>query len=131
MTREASGHDLTSHIYDVAIVGGGPAGLNAALVLGRACRRTVVIDAGKPRNRAAREMHGFLSRDGVPPQELLAAGRNEIARYGVDLREDSANSAEKVKKSPSHPFETGFKVTTSNGNCFVGRKLLLSTGVSD
>ena len=58
--------------FDIAIVGGGPAGLSAALVLGRALRRVVVIDAGTPRNAPAAHMQGFLSRDGTPPGELLA-----------------------------------------------------------
>ena len=61
--------------YDVVIVGGGAAGLSAALVLGRARRRVVVIDAGASRNAPAARMHGFLSRDGMPPAGLLAKGR--------------------------------------------------------
>ena len=67
--------------YDVAIVGGGAAGLSAALVLGRARRRVVVVDAGAPRNAPAAHMQGFLSRDGMPPADLLAsrAGRGPRA----------------------------------------------------
>ncbi len=65
--------------YDVAVVGGGAAGLSAALVLARARRAVVVIDAGAPRNAPAAHMQGFLSRDGMPPAELLAAGRDEVA----------------------------------------------------
>src|SRR3954471_24773826 len=71
--------------FEVVIIGGGAAGLSAALVLGRARRRVIVIDAGQPRNAPAAHMQGFLSRDGVPPAELLAAGRAEICRYGVEL----------------------------------------------
>src|SRR5207244_1715043 len=74
--------------YDVAVVGGGAAGLSAALVLGRARRRVVVIDAGAPRNAPAAHMHGFLSRDGMPPAEFLATGRAELLSYDVDLVED-------------------------------------------
>ena len=70
---------------DVAIVGGGAAGLSAALVLGRARRRVVVIDAGTPRNAPAAHMQGFLSRDGMPPSELLAVGRREVTGYGVEI----------------------------------------------
>ena len=73
---------METNSYDVAIVGGGAAGLSAALVLGRARRRVVVIDAGAPRNAPAAHMHGFLSRDGMPPAELLAAG----TRRGPALR---------------------------------------------
>ena len=71
--------------YDVVVVGGGAAGLSAALVLGRARRRVAVIDAGAPRNAPATHMHGFLSRDGMPPAGLLAEGRDEVAGYGVEL----------------------------------------------
>ncbi|MCZ3389010.1 MAG: FAD-dependent oxidoreductase, partial [Actinomycetia bacterium] len=71
--------------YDVAIIGGGKAGLSAALVLTRARRRVVVIDAGEPRNAPAAHMQGFLSRDGMPPTELLEVGRQEVASYGGHL----------------------------------------------
>lgn len=74
--------------YDVAVVGGGAAGLSAALVLGRARRRVAVVDDGTPRNAPAAHMHGFLSRDGMPPADLLAAARAEVAGYGVELVED-------------------------------------------
>ena len=71
--------------YDVVVVGGGAAGLSAALVLGRARRRVVVIDAGSPRNAPAAHMQGFLSRDGLPPADLLAFGREEVEGYGVAI----------------------------------------------
>jgi thioredoxin reductase len=70
---------------DVLIIGAGPAGLSAALVLGRARRRVVVVDSGRPRNAAAASMQGYLSRDGFPPDELLAIGRQEVQRYGVQV----------------------------------------------
>ena len=70
---------------DVVVVGGGAAGLSAALVLVRARRMVVVVDAGAPRNAPAAHMHGFLSRDGMPPRELLAAGRAEVSGYGGRL----------------------------------------------
>ena len=71
--------------YDVAVIGGGAAGLSGALVLTRARRRVVVIDAGEPRNAPAAHMQGFLSRDGMPPSELLAVGREEVTSYGGHL----------------------------------------------
>src|SRR5207249_5860976 len=61
--------------YDVVIVGGGPAGLSAALVLGRSCRKVLVCDAGKPRNHISGAVHAFFSRDGISPAELLKIGR--------------------------------------------------------
>jgi thioredoxin reductase len=74
--------------FDVVVVGGGAAGLNAALVLARARRRVAVVDAGDPRNAPSAHMHGFLSRDGMPPAQLLATGRAEVAGYGGELVED-------------------------------------------
>src|SRR6187551_3595603 len=68
--------------YDVVVIGGGAAGLSAALVLSRARRRVLVVDAGQPRNAPAAHMHGYLSRDGTPPAELLTTGRSEVAGYG-------------------------------------------------
>ena len=76
---------MTSEIntrYEVVVVGGGAAGLSAAVTLSRALRSTLVIDAGEPRNCPAAAVHGFLSRDGVNPGELLAQGRKEVHRYG-------------------------------------------------
>src|SRR4051794_40219125 len=71
--------------YDVAIIGGGAAGLSAALVLSRARRKVLVVDAGEPRNTPALHMQGFLSRDGLPPRELLEIGRGEVQRYGGEI----------------------------------------------
>ena len=79
---------MENRAYDVVVVGGGAAGLSAALVLGRARRRVAVVDAGAPRNAPAAHMQGFLSRDGMPPADLLAAGRAEVTGYGVELIED-------------------------------------------
>ena len=76
---------MATTTYDVAIVGGGAAGLSAALVLGRARRRVVLIDAGQPRNAPAAHVHGFVSPDGMPPAELLRVGRAEAAAYGVEF----------------------------------------------
>src|SRR5215211_5434363 len=71
--------------WDCIIVGAGPAGLNAALVLGRTRRRVLVLDNGAPRNYATHEMHGVLGHDGLDPAELRARGREELARYGVEV----------------------------------------------
>ena len=76
--------------YDVAVIGGGAAGLSAALVLSRARRNVVVVDAGSPRNAPAAHMHGYLSRDGLPPGELLAVGRDEVKSYGGEIVDGTA-----------------------------------------
>jgi thioredoxin reductase len=70
---------------DVAVIGGGAAGLSAALVLSRARRKVVVVDAGPPRNAPAAHLHGYLSHDGLPPAELLASGPAEVISYGGDF----------------------------------------------
>jgi thioredoxin reductase (NADPH) len=71
--------------YDVVVVGGGVAGLSAAMMLGRSRRRVVVVDAGEPRNARAAHLHGFLSRDGMDPAELLSTARREVVGYGGEL----------------------------------------------
>ena len=71
--------------WDCIVVGAGPAGLNAALVLGRARRRVLVLDSAQPRNYATHEMHGVLGHDGLDPADLRARGRAELARYGVEV----------------------------------------------
>ncbi len=102
------------------MVGGGAAGLSAALVLGRARRRVAVVDAGSPRNAPAAHMHGFLSRDWMPPAELLAAGRAELTGYGVEVLEDHVLR-----------IDGGFAVHLASGNTLPTRRLLVATGVSD
>src|SRR5438067_13902239 len=79
--------------FDVIIIGGGPAGLSAALVLGRCLRSVLVIDAGHPRNYASRAAHNFLTRDGIEPLELLRLGRADIGRYGVRFEQGVVKSA--------------------------------------
>src|SRR3954469_12091276 len=74
-----------SRRWDCIVVGAGPAGLNAALVLGRARRRVLVLDSAQPRNYATHEMHGVLGHDGLDPADLRARGRAELAGYGVDV----------------------------------------------
>jgi thioredoxin reductase len=111
---------MTSTTFDVAVVGGGAAGLSAALVLGRARRSVVVIDGGAPRNAPAAHMHGFLSRDGLPPSELLRIGREEIAAYGVELVPDHVVSV-----------EAGFALHLASGQTLSARRLLIATGAVD
>ncbi|GAA2479737.1 NAD(P)/FAD-dependent oxidoreductase [Streptomyces longisporus] len=108
--------------YEVIVVGGGAAGLSAALVLGRARRRTLVVDAGEPRNAPAAHMHGYLSRDGMPPAEFLAIGREEIARYGVDLVRDRAVDVTRGEE---------FAVALASGRTVRARRLVIATGLRD
>ena len=112
--------DTEPEIYEVAIVGGGAAGLSAALVLGRARRRVIVVDAGRPRNAPAAHMQGFLSRDGTPPSELLATGREETRHYGVELIEDRV-----VDALP------GFALRLDSGRVVQAGQVLLATGAGD
>src|SRR5215213_1264456 len=83
-----------SGTWDCIMVGAGPAGLNAALVLGRARRRVLVLDDGEPRNYATHEMHGVLGHDGLDPADLRARGRAELARYGVGVVSARVEDAE-------------------------------------
>jgi thioredoxin reductase len=110
-------------LYDVAVIGGGPAGLNGALMLARSRRSVIVIDAGEPRNAPAAAMHGFLTRDGTPPQALLAAGRKEAAGYGARLVEDTVIG---VAASDGR-----FDLTLRDGGEIAARRLLVTTGLVD
>ena len=109
--------------WDVLAVGGGAAGLSAALVLSRARRAVAVVDAGEPRNAPAAHMHGFLSRDGMPPRDLLAAGREEVRRYGGALLEGRVSTVSRTGD--------GFDVVLADGTRLTARRLLVATGLRD
>ncbi|MGI5199826.1 NAD(P)/FAD-dependent oxidoreductase [Streptomyces sp. CA-288835] len=110
--------------YEVVVVGGGAAGLSAALVLGRARRQVLVVDAGEPRNAPAAHMQGYLSRDGMSPAEFLAEGRREIQAYGVDLVRDRAVD---VARDDAEEFD----VTLESGRSVHARRLVVATGLAD
>jgi thioredoxin reductase len=110
--------------YDVVVIGGGAAGLSAALVLSRARRKVLVVDSGTPRNAPAAHIHGFLSRDGLPPGDLLAVGRDEVKGYGGDVI--AGVVAELLPNGRS-----GFWVLLSDGQRFAARRLLVATGLRD
>ncbi|MFO7180508.1 MAG: NAD(P)/FAD-dependent oxidoreductase [Pseudomonadota bacterium] len=111
-------------MYDVIVVGGGPAGMSTALVLGRARRRVLVCDSGEYRNYAARAIHGYLTRDGVSPTEFRRIARAELARYeGVELRD--------VRVASAHRGPDRFEVTFLGGGSAEGRRLVIATGVVD
>lgn len=110
--------------YDCIIVGGGPAGLSAALILGRARRRVLVVDAGSPRNHCSASMHGYLTRDGLSPAGFLRIGREQLGPYeAVELRDGDVDSAARTSD--------GFSVGLKDGTSAAGRTLLLCTGVVD
>ena len=107
--------------YDVMIIGGGPAGLAAALTLGRSMRSTVLLDSGAPRNAAAAEMHNVLGRDGTPPARLREDARRELATYPtVSMRSEAVASVAE-----------GFAATLASGEVVRARRLLLATGAVD
>lgn len=106
-------------------MGGGPAGLSAALVLARACRRVLVCDGGQPRNRFSTRMGGFLTRDGVDPDVFLQVARNELrAHETVTIMQDTLVTA-------ATSGEAGFELQTNSGETIIGRKILIATGVTD
>ncbi|MDC0707964.1 NAD(P)/FAD-dependent oxidoreductase [Stigmatella sp. ncwal1] len=110
--------------YDAVIVGGGPAGLNAALYLGRARRAVLLCDAGTPRNAAAAHMHGFGSRDGIPPPEFRRISREQLQHYpNVEVRDTKVGSVE--------THEGGFRVALGDGTQVAARRILLAVGMVD
>jgi thioredoxin reductase len=110
--------------YDVVIIGGGAAGLSAALVLSRARRTVLVVDSGTPRNGPAAHLHGFLSRDGLPPGELLALGRREVTGYGAVVLDGQVTEV-------SQRGSAAVRVLLSDGREVSARRLLVATGLHD
>lgn len=106
--------------FDVVVIGGGPAGLSAALVLARAQRSVAVVDSGAPRNAAAAHMHGFVSRDGTSPADLLRAGRAEVSGYGGTLIDASVVG-----------IDPGFQVRLADGGELTARQVIVATGLRD
>jgi thioredoxin reductase len=115
--------DKNQNSYDVVILGGGAAGLSAALVLARARRSVLVVDAGEPRNAPAAHVHGFLSRDGVPPGELLAIGHLEVEQYGGIVRRDRVAGVSWTGAA--------IEIVLASGACVSARRLLVATGLRD
>ncbi|HVY79701.1 MAG TPA: NAD(P)/FAD-dependent oxidoreductase [Steroidobacteraceae bacterium] len=112
-------------VWDVIIIGAGPAGVSAALVLGRCRRRVLLCDRGTPRNSPSHAMHGFVSRDGIDPAAFRETVLQELARYpGVHFRPEEATSAARLANDR-------FSVTFAEGGEERARKLLLATGVTD
>ncbi len=110
-------------MYDTVIVGGGPAGLSAALILGRCRRRVLLCDTGTPRNSRARALHGFLTRDGVPPLDLLAMGREELKPYGIEFRH--------IAVTGIAPSSEAFDVQLADNSTLRTLTVLLASGICD
>ncbi|HUP47256.1 MAG TPA: NAD(P)/FAD-dependent oxidoreductase [Thermoanaerobaculia bacterium] len=108
--------------YDCIIIGGGPAGLTCAIFLGRFRRRVLLLDDGRPRNYAARAIHGFLGQHDIAPDELLRRGRAEAETVGVEIRECTARKVERIGDV--------FEVATTRGNV-IARRVVLAYGVRD
>jgi thioredoxin reductase len=110
-------------MFDVVVIGGGPAGLSAALMLGR-CRRSVLLcDLGQPRNKRSHALHGYLTRDGVPPATLNELGRAELGQYGIEVRSIGVTAVKRLAD--------GFEVSLADGRPEVARFVLIATGVID
>ncbi|HEY7172767.1 MAG TPA: NAD(P)/FAD-dependent oxidoreductase [Vicinamibacterales bacterium] len=110
-------------MFDVVVVGGGPAGLSASLMLGRCRRRVLLCDTAEPRNRFSTALHGYLTRDGVNPTQFNELGRQELTRYGVECRKVGVTGAERMND--------GFDVSLADGRTERTRFLLIATGVVD
>ncbi|TWU74039.1 hypothetical protein ED733_002385 [Metarhizium rileyi] len=118
-------------IYDALIIGGGPAGLSAALALARVCRSSMVFDSGEYRNHGAKEMHTFLSRDGTPPEDFRAIARKQIQeKYSAQVSFSNKRVVQ-VSKLEVLPGYSGFQAVDDNDQKFAGRKLVFATGAED
>jgi thioredoxin reductase len=120
---------LPGGTVDAVVIGGGPAGLNGALMLARSRRTVVVADGGAPRNAPAAAMHGFIALDGTPPLELLATARRQVRSYG-----GAVVQAEVTDARPAEPAADGdprFTVTLAGGRTITARRVLVATGLRD
>ncbi|KGX86612.1 NAD(P)/FAD-dependent oxidoreductase [Pontibacillus litoralis] len=115
---------MKAKVYDVVIVGGGPAGLSAALVLGRALREVIVIDEGSPRNKVAAQSHGFLSRDGVCANELRSIAAQELTPYKTVTYLKGVVCD--VKRG-----DDCFQTTTLSNQTYESKKVIVATGMKD
>lgn len=112
-------------IYDCAIIGGGPAGLSAALLLGRSKRKTLLFDDDEGRNLVTREAHGFLTRDGIQPAELKKLGRKDVEKYDcVQLKKNRIVHIERI--SESH-----YQLDTNDGETFHSIKIIIAAGLKE
>lgn len=118
---------VSEDLYDVVVVGGGAAGLSAGLILAQAQCRMAVVDAGVPRNRFDGQMHGYLSRDGLAPQEFLRLGRQEVADAGAELIQARVTGAEREGDEQAPRFT----LHTDQGHALRTRRVVVATGLTD
>jgi len=115
---------MTNKIYDTIIIGGSYSGLAAGMALGRALRTVLIIDSGKPCNAQTPHSHNFITHDGETPHAITSRAREEVAQYKtVEFYSGLAIAAEKT--------DSGFTITTENGEVFEAKKLVFATGVKD
>lgn len=111
-------------VLDCAVIGGGPAGLNASLVLGRSRRKTVLFDDNKPRNAVVSESHGFITRDGVDPQEFKRIGLEELTKY-------PSVEVQKQRVVRVHKEDGLFHLEAENGERFEAKRIILAMGFKE
>ncbi|HKC66031.1 MAG TPA: NAD(P)/FAD-dependent oxidoreductase [Pyrinomonadaceae bacterium] len=121
---------MAQEIYDCIIIGAGPAGLSAALFLARYRRRVLTFHHNSPRNLYSHGVHGFLGHDGIKPQELLARGRDEVAKYGGLIVEACVTKVER-REDGNFRVHTGDEDEKTMERSFDARKILLATGLRD
>ena len=121
--------ELPGETVDVVVIGGGPAGLNGALMLARSRRSVVVIDSGTPRNAPADGVRGLLGLEGIPPTELLRAGREQVRGYGGRIVNGEVTAAAPAAAAASGDIR--FTVTMADGRRVHARRLLVATGLRD
>src|SRR6185503_11902164 len=111
-------------LFDCAIIGGGPAGLNAALILGRARRNVILLDNNNPRNAVTQESHGFITRDGIKPKEFREIAHRDIAKYPSVIYE-------KIEIFSITKKDQLFELVTSNNELYQSKAIIISTGLKD
>ncbi|KAH6623970.1 hypothetical protein F5144DRAFT_495733 [Chaetomium tenue] len=121
----------TLKVYDALIIGGGPAGLSAALALARVRRTSILFDSGDYRNQGTQAMHSFLSRDGAHPDEFRGIARQQIQHTYSEQASFMKSKVVTVAKTEIIPGYKGFEVTDDSRQTFRGRKLILATGTED